>query len=138
MSLLSPEEVALISSVTSTNIQKIVIRPFLQRGLRVEFWSTLDAELNGLVDRLRASGYRYTLELVLQHDRYFARMVSAAGPDGFLQKFREKGRVTISESRSGRILYCSDGLLGGDLGLEDSTGSETTQAAPPQGFSAIV
>ena len=111
MSLQRLEEVSLISTITSTSIRKIVFSPSLSRDLREQFWSSLDTELSSLVDRLRRSGYKHTLELEVRHQSDFAEKVPDAGPDAFLPKFREKGRVTISEVGSGRILYCSDGLL---------------------------
>ena len=105
-----------------------------------QFWSSLDTELNRHVDRLRKSGRKHVLELEFQHND-FAKTVSDAGPNGFLPKFREKGRVTVSETVSGRILYRSDALLGSVLDSEGSKGSETTQAAPtpvvPQGLYRI-
>ena len=114
-----------------------MFKPFSKQDLGERFHSTLDAELNGLVDRLRASGYKRTLELEFRHSHYFAETVSDAGPDGFLPKFREKGRVTVLETTGERILYCSDELFGRSLDLEDSKGLETTQSAPLQGFSTI-
>ena len=66
-------------------------------------------ELSGLVDRLRTSGYQHTLDLALRHDTSFAETVSNAGPDGFLPKFREKGRVTVVDTTNEKVLYCSDG-----------------------------
>jgi hypothetical protein len=62
-----------------------------------QFWSSLDAELNRLVDRLRASGHQHTLDLEFRSGRRFAEEL-LAGLDGFLPKFKEKGRVIISET----------------------------------------
>ena len=138
MSCLLPQEVSVLSTITSTNIRKIVFHPFLKADLRDQFWSSLDTELSGLVDRLRASGYQHILDLEFQRDLGFAEMVLGAGLDRFLPKFREKGRVTISQSGSGRIFYCSDGPIGSGLDSEDFKGPGTTQAAPTpvvrQGF----
>ena len=109
-----------------------------------QFYTSLDIELTLLVNRLRALGYQRILELEFRYGLDFAKMVSAMGPDGFLPKFRENGRMTVSETRSKRVLYCSDGLLGSGLDSGGSNGSETDWAAPtpmvPQGgyrFSAI-
>jgi hypothetical protein len=126
VSFLLPEELLLVSTITSTNIQKIVFDPFRTRDFGDQFWSSLDTELNGLVDRLRASGYQHVLEMEFPRDLGFAKKNLGAGLDEFLPKFREKGRVIISQPGSGRILYCSDGLLGTVLGSEGSKGSETT------------
>ena len=112
---LRPEEDSLTSTITSTNIQKIVPKPFSQQDLGERFQSSLYTELNGLVDRLRASGYKRTLKLEFRHTPSFAETVSGAGPDGFLPKFREKGR-------GGRLLYCSNWSLGNDLNSEDLKG----------------
>ena len=68
----------------------------------------LDTALSDLVDRLRALGYRHTLELEFQLDPGFAEAHQKAGPDMFFPHFREKGRVTFSEPVNGRIFYCSD------------------------------
>ena len=79
-----------------------------------QFWPSLDTELNRLVDRSRASGYQHTLEVEFQHNRYFVEKVTA-DLDRFLPRFREKGRVVISEilprrvQSLRRVLYCSDG-----------------------------
>ena len=100
----------------------------------------LDTTLSSLVDHLRVSGYQHVLDLELRSCLYFAKIVSEAGPDGFLPRFREKGRVIISEIEMGKILYCSDGSLESVLDLQDSK-SETARMVPtsmvPQGFFVI-
>ena len=81
-----------------------------------QFWSSLDTELIRLVDRLRvASGSQHPLELEFQRNHFFFEIVTE-DLDRFLPKFREKGRVIISDA-SGRIFYCSDGTLGSGLDL---------------------
>ena len=65
---------SLIKSISSTNMQKIVLVPcFEGHGWRPGFWSSkLDTKLSDPVDRLRASGYRNTLELESQLEPRFA------------------------------------------------------------------
>lgn len=103
-----------------------MFNPRLLRDLRDQFWSSLDRELSTLVDRLRALGYQHILELEVQYHPLLAEKISDAGLDGFLPKFSGKGRVTVMETISKRVLYCSDGLLGSGLDSGDSKGSETT------------
>ena len=97
-------------------------KPFSKQDLGERSQSSLYTELNGLVDRLRASGYKRTLKLEFRHTPSFAEMVSGAGPDGFFPKFREKGWVIVSESISVRLLYCFNWSLGNDLNSEDLKG----------------
>ena len=89
-SLLPPEEISLMSTIASTNIQKIALRPFLQRDLSYQFWSSLDTELSGLVDRLCVSGYQHALGLVLQHNAGFAVTVTNTGPSEFFPSFMSR------------------------------------------------
>ena len=107
-SFLVSEEVSLISTITTTNIRKIVFDLLLPGHLEDRFWSSLDTELSILVDRLRESGYEHVLELEFRDRPGFAQEASNAGPDWFFPKFREKGRVNVMERASGRTLYCSD------------------------------
>ena len=67
----------------------------------------IDKQLCGLVDRLRAVGYRHTLEVEL-------RLMAIVDDSGecefanFLPNFREKGNVTIVDTVYGyRILHFS-------------------------------
>ena len=62
-------------------------------------------------------------------DLGFAKEASDMGPDGFLPRFSEKGRVTISKAVGGEVLYCSDRLLGNGLVSEGFRVSETAQAS---------
>ena len=138
-SLLS-REASLISTITSKNSRKILFTVFDPRNLRRQLWLPLDTTLSSLVDHLRVSGYQHVLDLELRSCLYVAKTVSEAGPDGFLPRFREKGRVIISEIEMGKILYCSDGSLESVLDLQDSK-SETARMVPtsmvPQGFFVI-
>ena len=74
-------------------------------------WSSLDAVLSDLVDRLHAPGYEHTLELEfqLEYKFTFTEIDPGDDPDTFFPCFREKGRVTILEKTNERIIYCSDG-----------------------------
>jgi hypothetical protein len=102
------EELALISSITSLNIRKIV---FVLSDCGVEWsyelWWRLDRALSNLVDRLCASGYEHTLELEFRLE--FPEIDPEEDLDAIFPHFREKGRVTISAKRTERIIYCSDG-----------------------------
>ena len=103
-------ELFLINSITSTNMRKIVfaLHP-TEGGWNPRLWGSLDTALSGLVDRLHASGYEHTLELEFQLVSAFAKMDPEAYLDAFFPCFREKGRVTVLEKTSRRIIYCSDG-----------------------------
>jgi len=102
VTLLRPRwgEQTLISSITSKNLRKLTFTSwnsclewdFLSRD---RCWVSLDDIICGLVDRLRMSGYKHTLEVELR-----AQFVDPDGEgdyDGFLQKFKEKGRGKIVE-----------------------------------------
>ena len=105
-SLFLPREVSLISTITSTNLRKIVFD--LLRNPKDQLWLSLDTKLSILVDRLRKSGYEHILELEFRVCLEFAQEISNVGPDRFFRKFREKGRVNVLERASGRTLYFSD------------------------------
>jgi hypothetical protein len=127
LSLLSPGEISLISTITSTNIRRILFATCIPHYPGHDFWSSLDTQLSSLVDRLRGSGFQHVLDVEFRRDLGPAdAMVAEASPLTLLPKFSEKGRVTISQSGSRRILYRSDGSLGGGLDSEDFEGSETT------------
>ena len=72
-------------------------------------WSSLDIALPNLVDRLRASGYKHSLELEFQLEPEFAEIDPKDDLDAIFPCFREKGRVTLLEKTSRRIIYCSRG-----------------------------
>lgn len=102
----------LLSSITSTDLQRIIF-PVKQMeswdvfARRMEEWVLIDEQLCGLVDRLRAMGYRHTLEAEL---RLVAVEGGPGGYDfaGFLSKFREKGMVTVVNAvRGDRVLHSS-------------------------------
>ena len=88
----------LFSSITSTELRKVVFvvwNPYGKRHFARELggWGFIDREMCGLVDRLRATGYRHTLEAEIQVTMggcYFGRKDFTK----CLPKFREKG-VTI-------------------------------------------
>ena len=73
-------------------------RATLAEGM--ERWTSIDEQLCGLVDQLRGSGYRHTLEVEVG----FAKIVEYPGrhdPANFLPEFRGKGIVTIIDVSSG-------------------------------------
>ena len=70
-------------------------------------WAPIGKQLCGLVDRLRAVGYRHTLEVEL-------RLAKHKGDPGefnfttFLPGFREKGIVTITDAVHGdQVIHSS-------------------------------
>jgi len=101
-----------LPSTTSTELRKVVfrVRYVLNRttlACGVDRWALIDKQLCGLVDQLRARGYRHTLEAELR----FAKVVYCPGsydPTHFLPKFWEKGTVTIIDTGHGdRLLHTS-------------------------------
>ena len=74
---------------------------------QMERWALIDKELCGLVNRLRATGYRHTLEVELR----ITRVGGDIGMYDFtelLAEFREKGVVTVIDAfRGNRVLHCS-------------------------------
>jgi hypothetical protein len=94
--------VALISSITSTNLRKIVFTPTHER-LRGGFlsenpcWPHFDDIVCELVDKLCLLGYKSTLEVEL----WTRKPIEFSGGQDmreFLPKFREKGRVRFWEA----------------------------------------
>lgn len=73
----------------------------------MEKWTSIDKDLCGLVDRLRATGYCHTLEVELR----FTKTLDDSGIWCFANifpEFKEKGIVTIVDVVHGnRILYSS-------------------------------
>ena len=107
----SPHRV-IISSITSIELRKIIFpmrhtynRMFFVQHVDLD-WGLVDEQLCGLVDRLRATGYRHTLEVELQ-------LTVAEGDPGdwdytrFLPGFREKGAVTIVDAARDNLLLHS-------------------------------
>ena len=97
------EERTLISSITSTNFQKLIFdsKYFIGDSQSSDpCWRRLDDTLCELVDRLRKSGYKHTLEVEFQ-----AEIVELDEDecleDEFLSKFRERGRVNVIDSTTG-------------------------------------
>ena len=90
------------------NIQKIVVSlSGWGVGWSYALWWSLDIALSNLVDRLRASGYEHTLGLEFR--LAFVEIDPGDDPDAIFPCFRKKGRVSILEKTSGRIIYCSGG-----------------------------
>ncbi|KAF9645588.1 hypothetical protein BDM02DRAFT_3119996 [Thelephora ganbajun] len=99
------QEWTLISSITSTNLQKLVFsRLVSQHGQNIlenPCWISLDDVVCGLVDRLQASGYKHTLELEFRTN--FVGLGDGVHREDFLPKFQEKGLIRIVEVPSRRV-----------------------------------
>lgn len=102
----------LLSSITSTDFRKIVIRAVHVRGQRVllrrmELWASVDRQLCELVDRLRATGHCHTLEVELRFTHTEGDLSEICFTK-FLSGFREKGVVTVIDATCGhRVLHSS-------------------------------
>ena len=102
----------LITSITSTNLQRIV---FSAQGLAerqsgsdvARSCNVIDNCLCRLVDKLRVLGYEYTLEVEFQGGRP-AEWGAGSGLRKILPKFEEKGRVRIVQKSVWRATRCSD------------------------------
>ena len=101
-----------LSSIASPGLRKIIFR------VRYTFqgtsspegtgrWTWIDEELCGLADRLRATGYRHTLEAELR----FLRITDGTEEHGLtevLPKFKEKGLVSVFDvDHGGYVFYSS-------------------------------
>ena len=101
----------LLSSITSTELRKITIlarhianwRWFLRW---TELW--LDKQLCEVVDRLRATGHRHTLEVELRFINLKCDLSEMCFTE-LLSEFREKGAVTVMDFTCGyvRVLHSS-------------------------------
>ena len=101
-----------LPSITSTELRKIIFPVRYMKDWNIfarqpEGRAFVDEQLCGVVDRLRAMGYRHTLEAEL-------RLTDIGGDPGkydftiFLPEFREKGIVTIIDAAHGdRLLHSS-------------------------------
>ena len=94
----SGAERAIISSIISTNIRTIALVSITPRTpLGNRWWQPLDDVMCELVDKLCVLGYEHTLELEFHFD-------PSTDHEGFLPKFREKGRVKILDAPSGEVV----------------------------------
>ena len=94
-----------ISSITSTNIRKIVLSshflvPALHTFVDQHCWRRFDECVSALADKLCKSE---TLEVELRLHHLLA-LDPLVDPKGFLPRFREKGRVRIVYHSRGRVL----------------------------------
>ena len=108
----NPSQKLLLSSIISTELRKITFSPsYMSDSIifaqQMEEWAVIDEGLCELVDRLRAAGYRHTLEAEL-------RLTGIGDDPGrwdftmFLPEFREKGIVTVVDTAHGdRVLHSS-------------------------------
>ncbi|KAF9648099.1 hypothetical protein BDM02DRAFT_2349858 [Thelephora ganbajun] len=92
----------LISSITSTNLRKLVFPQFWPDFLKNTCWVPFDDMICRLVDRLQASGYKHILELEFR--ACFEVLGEEVHVEDFLPKFQEKGLVRIVDFLSGRFL----------------------------------
>jgi len=102
--------VSLFLSITSTDLQKIVL-PARYRFKRrddpvfARYYQTIDDCLCQLIGRLQGLGYKHKLEIVF-------RIWEVPGDEdvfkGLLPKFREQGRVKFTWWKDERVIYCSD------------------------------
>ena len=76
-------------------MRKITLMPY-EDGWYPTYWSSLDAVLSNLVDRLHASGYEQTLEVEFRLEPRFAGLNPMIGLNTTLPRFRKKGRVTVT------------------------------------------
>ena len=104
------DELSLLSSITSTNLQKIVF-PARYRFNRIDhpaiarYYQTIDDCLCQLVGRLQRSGYKHKLEMVFyvwevpDDEEVFKEL---------LPRFREQGLVKFAWWQDERVIYSSD------------------------------
>ena len=102
---------SLITSITSTNLQKIVfsaqaLPKWLADSDVARSRNVIDDSLCQLVDRLRRSGYERTLEVEFQ--TWELAEWEARSDFELLPKFREKGRVGITRTSVWRAAHSSD------------------------------
>jgi len=88
----------LLSSITSTELRKIIFRVRHTLCWRpspevVDRWTRVDEQLCGLVTRLHVMGYCHTLEVDLRFE--IADGPEKHGSTDVLPKFKERGVVTI-------------------------------------------
>jgi len=99
----------LLNSITSTELLRVIFSVGRMENWRIfarkmEGWHSIDKQLCRLVDRLRSTGYRHTLEVEL-------RPVEIGGDFGecdftkLLPEFRENGIVIVTDGE--RVLHSS-------------------------------
>lgn len=96
----------LISSINSTNFRTLIFTSPITCLKWDSLWDNpcwppFDDMVCGLVDRLRMSGCRHTLELEFRAE--FVELDGKVYHKEFLPRFKEKGRVRIVEISSGRF-----------------------------------
>jgi len=107
MCLISPEnsEADLLSSITSTNMQKIIFAQsyaFCGSFMGSTYWPRLDDSLCQLVGQL---GCEHLLEVEF---RALAVPHGELDIERYLPMFYKKGRVRIVHELTKMIIYCSD------------------------------
>ena len=100
------------SSITSTKLRKVSFPALYIHAAKILAeqnggWASIDEQLCGLVDRLRAAGYCRTLVAELQLMWIEDRDPGEHDFTAFLPKFREKGVVTVVDTDNGNRLHSS-------------------------------
>lgn len=105
------DELTLIESITSTNLQKIVLPA--RHGITIKgdlasarYYEEVDDSLCILVERLRELGYKNRLDVVFCIEE--VPDDDEMGFREFLPRFRERGRVILLWGKSEKVVYCSD------------------------------
>ena len=97
-----------ISSIVSRHIRKIIFTefppdPMSYTPLDSTAMLPLECAMCGLVDKLRALGYEHTLELEFGfHSLLFPHALASSRE--YFPKFREKGRVIVWDTGSGKTI----------------------------------
>jgi len=99
------EQRLVISSITSINLRTVVFPldadhdvSYILAGSDVRYY--VDNAMRRLVDKLSTLGYKHTLELEFRCESVGLHLDFK----DFLPKFRERGRVRISNTSSGEVL----------------------------------
>lgn len=106
---------SLLTSITSTNLRKIVIPTRLLHpwfGVddpsSTSYYAIVDNSLCQLVERLQGFGYKHRLVVVFnlwQGDIYGHEEMDF---EELFPRFRERGRVKVVDGPNDRAVYCSN------------------------------
>lgn len=100
------KEHAVISSITSTNLRTVVFSLDFRCDMSLvlaasDAWKSMDSIMRGLVDKLCMLGYEHTL--VLEFRSESVKLLPDLDFRSFMPKFRERGRVKISNTSGGEV-----------------------------------
>ena len=89
-----------LSSIASTELRKIIFLVgdsdhWLNIPSEMKRWASIDEQMCGLVDRLRAMGYCHTLEAEVRLRPEVGDALTIEKISRLLPKFREKGIVSV-------------------------------------------